>query len=150
VIAVPDLPKWFLLAYKVPREPTSSRVYVWRKLKKLGAVALQDAVWLLPASPQTREQFQWLAAEITELGGEATLWESNLVQGSADGSLERRFEDLVETPYKEILAALKRRKPDLAALSRRYQQTLAQDYFKSELGQKVRKALLSATGEQER
>jgi hypothetical protein len=145
---VADLPRWFLLVYRGPRDPTSSRVYVWRKLKKLGAVALQDAVWLLPANPQTREQFQWLTAEITELGGEVTLWESSLILGGPDGSLVRRFEEAGEVPYREILTALKGKTPDLAALSRRYQQTLSQDHFKSELGQKVRKALVSATGEQ--
>jgi len=147
---VADLPRWFLLVYKVPRDPTSSRVYVWRKLKKLGAVALQDAVWLLPANPQTREQFQWLAAEITELAGEATLWESSLILGGTDGSLVRRFEEAVEVPYQEILTALRGKRSDLAALSRRYQEALSRDYFKSELGQKVRKALVSATGEQKK
>ena len=53
---------WLLLAYKVPREPSANRVYVWRKLKRLGAVALQDAVWVLPATAHTRERFRWLAA----------------------------------------------------------------------------------------
>ena len=66
---------WLLLTYKVPRDPTAGRVAVWRKLKQLAALALQDAVRILPANPQTREQFQWLAAEIEELGGEATLWD---------------------------------------------------------------------------
>ena len=61
--------KWLLLAYKVQREPSANRVYVWRQMKQLGAIALQDAVWVLPETPRTREQFQWLAAEITELGG---------------------------------------------------------------------------------
>ena len=45
---------WLLLSYKVPREPTANRVSVWRKLKKLGAVSLQDSVWVLPATPHTR------------------------------------------------------------------------------------------------
>ena len=70
---------WLLLAYKVPREPSANRVFVWRKLKKLGAIALQDAVWVLPASPHTREQFRWLASEIDELSGDTTLWESTLL-----------------------------------------------------------------------
>src|SRR5215470_17625520 len=61
---------WVLLVYKVPREPTAGRAMVWRKLKRLGALLLHDAVWVLPATPWTREQFQWLAVEIGELGGE--------------------------------------------------------------------------------
>jgi hypothetical protein len=124
-------------------------VYVWRKLKKLGALALQDAVWLLPASAQTREQFRWLAAEIDELGGDATIWESNLILATQHEALVRRFNEAVEAPYREILAALKKKNPDLAALSRLYQQTLAQDYFSCELGHKARRALVAATGEQE-
>ena len=64
--------KWLLLAYKVQREPSANRVYVWRQMKQLGAILLQDAVWVLPETPRTREQFQWLAAEISELGGEIT------------------------------------------------------------------------------
>ncbi len=49
---------WMLLHYKLPREPTAPRVYVWRKLKRLGALLLHDAVWVLPATPSTRENFQ--------------------------------------------------------------------------------------------
>ena len=83
---------WVLLVYKIPREPTASRAQVWRKLKRLGALLLHDAVWVLPATPWTREQFQWLAVEIGELGGEAHLWESHLLLaelGISDGGLNR-------------------------------------------------------------
>ena len=60
---------WVLLVYKIPREPTSSRAQVWRKLKRLGALLLHDAVWVLPATPWTREQFQWFRTPISR--GEA-------------------------------------------------------------------------------
>ncbi|HLO31892.1 MAG TPA: Chromate resistance protein ChrB, partial [Anaerolineales bacterium] len=66
--------KWLLLHYKIPTEPSASRVYIWRKLKRLGALLIQDAVWVLPDTPRNLEQFQWLSAEIVELAGEATLW----------------------------------------------------------------------------
>src|SRR4051794_32701297 len=59
-------PRWLLLLYKIPREPTVGRVSVWRKLKRLGAILLHDAVWVLPPSPRTKEEFQWLVAEIQE------------------------------------------------------------------------------------
>lgn len=77
----PHGPSWVLLDYKIPREPTASRAMVWRKLKRLGALLVHDALWVLPATPWTREQFQWLAVEIGELGGEAHLWESHLLLG---------------------------------------------------------------------
>jgi hypothetical protein len=140
------LSKWVTLIYKVPREPSAVRVYVWRKLKQLGAASLQDAVWVLPATPRTKEQFQWLAAEITELGGEASFWESDLIYASDESELVRQFTDPVETGYKEILEALKRARPDLAELSQRYQELQSRDYFQSKLGEKVRRTLLSPNG----
>ena len=135
---------WLLLAYKVPRDPTASRVYVWRKLKRLGAVALQDAVWVLPTTPQTSEHFRWLSAEIVELGGEASLWESKQLLEGQDARLTAQFEQQVKPLYGSIIKALKGKKPDLAALSRQYQQAAAQDYLRCALGEKVRAALIAA------
>src|SRR6478736_9255996 len=99
---------WIVFTYRVPRAPTANRVYVWRKLKQLGAIALQDAAWVLPATPKAQEHFQWLAAEIAELGGEARLWHSTLQLEISDEALRKQFETQVETEYKEILAKLKR------------------------------------------
>src|SRR6516225_11854086 len=97
---------WVLLVYKIPREPTSSRAQVWRKLKRLGALLLHDAVWVLPATPWTREQFQWLAVEIAELGGEVYLWESQLLVNGQEETLVQQFLERVETIYRDILAEL--------------------------------------------
>jgi hypothetical protein len=141
---------WLLLAYKVPREPTSARVYVWRKMKQLGALALQDAVWVLPATSRTQEQFQWLEAEIVELGGEVTLWTAQPASENQGQSLQQQFEQQVDVEYREILDQLKKKARDLTALSRRYQQAHSRDFFQSELGQKVRQALLAAEGESKR
>ena len=135
--------KWLLLIYKVPREPTVHRVSVWRKLRQLGAVLLHDSVWVLPEAPYTREQFQWLAAEIIELGGEATVWQSEPAGTRQDAELTKQFSATVDGAYQEIIAQLRRKNADLAALGRRYQQVRAQDYFQSKLGDKVRKALLA-------
>jgi len=134
-----------LLVYKVPNEPTASRVYVWRKLKRLGALLLHDAVWVLPATPHTREQLRWLASEIGELEGEASVWESRLMPGPEEDALVGQFRAAVEGQYQEILDALRRKSADVAGLSRRYQQVRSQDYFNSELGQRARDAL-SANG----
>jgi hypothetical protein len=61
-------------------------------------------------------------------------------------SLHEQFEAPVREAYSEILTALKRRKPDLTTLSKRYQQVKVQDYFQCPLGEKVRQKLLSAQG----
>src|SRR5207244_7408934 len=82
---------WVLLVYKIPREPTALRASVWRKLKRLGALLLHDAVWLLPANPWTREQMQWLAVEILELGGEAYVWESRELLVGQEQALVQQF-----------------------------------------------------------
>ncbi len=142
----PHGPSWVLLDYKIPREPTASRAMVWRKLKRLGALLVHDALWVLPATPWTREQFQWLAVEIGELGGEAHLWESRLLLNGQAEALIQQFQASVDEAYQEILEELSQEKPDLLALSRKYQQVRAQDYFHSELGQKVRVRLMSARG----
>jgi len=137
---------WVLLVYKIPREPTSSRALVWRKLKRLGALLLHDAVWVLPATPWTREQFQWLAVEIGELGGEAYLWESHLLLNGQAEALAEQFQARVDAAYQEILSELEQEEADLVALSRKYQQVRAQDYFYSELGTHVRERLMRARG----
>jgi hypothetical protein len=137
---------WLLLHYNVPPEPTANRVSVWRKLKRLGAILLHDAVWVLPPSPRTREEFQWLAAEIHERGGDAMLWEAALCLDGRDEELARQFLAQADAVYTAILAELSRPDADLAALSKRYRQARLQDYFKSALGERVRQALLSAGG----
>ncbi len=137
---------WVLLIYKVPPEPTAGRVSVWRKLKRIGAVLLHDSVWVLPASPRTMEQFQWLATEISELGGEAMLWQGSLCLDGQDEALVRQFMAQVDAAYAEILTCLEQPEADLVALSRRYQQVKLQDHLSSALGRRVREALIAAGG----
>lgn len=137
---------WLLLTYRIPREPTAGRVFVWRKLKQLGAIAAQDAVWVLPLSPRTQEQFQWLAAEITELGGESMLFEADQLYATDAESLRRQFIEPVEAEYRDIQAALKKKDRDLTALSRKFQDAHARDYFGSDLGRLTREKLLAAGG----
>ena len=51
---------WLLLSYKLPAHPSALRVYVWRKLKRLGAILLNDTIWVLPDTPKTAENFRAL------------------------------------------------------------------------------------------
>jgi ChrB-like protein len=136
---------WVLLLYKLaPDKPSARRVFIWRKLKRLGALSLQDAVWVLPATPWTIEQFQWLAVEIREMGGTAMVWEARLSLDGQDDDLVRQFSAQVDATYHAILADLA--SPDidhrdLIILARQFQQAHAQDYFHSALGRRVREAL---------
>ena len=132
---------WVLLLYKVPSEPSARRVYVWRKLKRLGALLLHDAVWVLPATSFSVEQMQWLAVEIREMEGSAMVWEARLSLAGQEDALVRQFINQVDTVYREILGGLERSGADLAALSRRFHLAQTQDYFRSPLSAEVREAL---------
>ena len=136
--------EWLLLIYKVPSRPTSSRVYVWRKLKQIGALLLHDSVWLLPANDRTHEQFQWLAAEITELRGEAMLASADFRMIEQEKALTTRFQEQADKVYRQVLSGLKEKKRDLTSLSRQFQQAQAVDFFQSKLAGPAREALLAA------
>lgn len=138
--------RWLLLIYRIPREPSAGRVQVWRKLRQLGAIAVQDATWVLPQNSRTREQFQWLAAEISELGGDAILFDANQTYATDSSALQRQFCEPVETEYREILAELKKKDRDLGVLSKRFQDAQLRDHFNCELGQLTKVKLLAADG----
>jgi len=138
--------KWLLLTYKIPPEPSAKRVYIWRKLKRFGAILHQEACWVLPSNPRTREQLQWLSEEIIEMGGDASLWEADLVLGAGDEMLMRKFMEQVDQAYLEIIEKLAQGETDLESLSRQYQQILSKDYFKSETGRRIRGTLLASRG----
>ena len=74
---------WVLLAYRLPRVPSTPRSAVWRKLKRLGVAWLGDGLVALPADPRTREQLEWVAEEVTEHGGEAMVWLGRPLDASA-------------------------------------------------------------------
>jgi hypothetical protein len=143
---------WALLVFTLPREPSAPRVAVWRKLKKLGAILLHDAVWVLPAHPALLEHFRWLAAEIRESSGEALVWIAEEGLPGQDDSLVAQFRSRAEMEYQAILAALNdataaekdAAHAEWATLARRYQQIRARDYFHASSGERVREWLEGA------
>jgi hypothetical protein len=66
--------RWVLVCYRMPREPSTPRIAVWRKLKRLGVEQLVDGLVARPADARTREQMEWMAQEIAESGGEVSVW----------------------------------------------------------------------------
>ena len=135
---------WLFLVYKIPRDPSALRVSVWRKLNRLGAVLIHDSVWVLPAIARCKEQLQWLAAEINEQGGNAGVWVSKATLEGQDAAIARALLDLVETPYKEMLAELETQHPDFQTVAKRFQLVQTQDHLRSPLGNEVRNALVKA------
>ena len=138
---------WLLLHYKLPNKPSALRVYTWRKLKRLGAILLHEAVWVLPDSARTMEQIQWLTAEIQEMGGETYSWRANAILGQSDEALTKQFNEQVDAIFTDLLRKLEKSGADLQELARQYQQATAQDYFHSKLGAEVRRKLTAKRGE---
>jgi len=138
---------WLLLHYKLPNKPSALRVYIWRKLKRFGAILLHEAVWVLPDLPRTAEQIQWLSAEIEEMGGNAFYWRANSLLRAQEYSIIRQFQEQVYTRYSYLLKRLQSSRPDLQEISREYQQALSQDFFQSKVGLLVREKLTSKRGE---
>lgn len=64
--------RWLLLAYRLPREPSTPRIAVWRKLDQLGAVRLGDGLVWVPADARTSEQIGWIAEDARQAGGTAS------------------------------------------------------------------------------
>jgi hypothetical protein len=137
---------WLVLHYQLPREPSAPRVSTWRKLKKLGAVLVNETFWVLPENNRTREHFRWLASSILEHDGQVSVFSGASVLTGQDETLEQLFLEMIEPVYQEILQALEGEDPDLLALSRQFQSVLSQDHLKSKLGKQVKAALEQARG----
>lgn len=93
-----------MLAYRLPREPSKPRVVLWRKLRRLGAVQLVDNLVVLPADARTKEQFEWLADEVIEAGGEATIWISRAGSARQEREVARRMADAAAEDYRAVIA----------------------------------------------
>jgi len=141
---------WILLIYVVPSEPSRKRAYIWREIKKVGAVYLRDGVCALPERAETTAAFQRIAAKVEEFGGEATLVEaahldpqraemlttaSQTARAGEYGELSGEAEGFLahvrrETEHRAFtFAELEELEEDLGKLTRWTGQVRARDYF---------------------
>src|SRR6266545_4799777 len=100
-------PEWVLLAYRLPREPSTPRIAVWRKLRRLGAVQLVDGLVALPADPATVEAFDWLAEELVEAGGEAWTWRAQPGSKQQQAALRERLKSAAAEEYRALIVDAK-------------------------------------------
>src|SRR5204862_2402962 len=83
--------QWVLLTYRLPREPSTPRAALWRKLRRLGAAQVLDGLAALPLDARNREHIEWLADEILDAGGEATIWVGELGSAGQERELASRM-----------------------------------------------------------
>jgi hypothetical protein len=126
--------QWVLLSYRLPREPSTPRIALWRRLRRLGVAQISDGLVALPADARTREQVEWAAEQIVEAAGVSSVWlaqPSTLAQERllAEGMAAARAEEYTAVcdaaaaamalPRSEQVRALCRLRSSLREITRR-------------------------------
>jgi hypothetical protein len=141
--------EWVLLAYRLPREPSTPRIALWRRLRKLGAAQVLDGLVALPRDSRTQERFEWLADEILEAGGEASIWYATPGSLSHERALTHRMANSIAEEYAVVAEAAAdaldgddvTRRRTLARLRRTLQTINARDFFPPPEREQARQAV---------
>jgi len=94
---------WLLMTYKVPPEPAAKRVALWRKLKSMGAVYLQNGVCLLPRTDDHVRRLKMLENDISETNGEAVILETVALDSAQEAKVLTRFKAERDDAYEEFI-----------------------------------------------
>jgi hypothetical protein len=129
--------RWVWLVYRLPREPSSPRIAVWRQLRRLGVAQITDGVAALPLDARNRERLEWLADEVLDAGGQAMVWlteptspavERQLIEEIAAGRAEEYRQVLDQAHEAASLDPVGRRR-ELRRLRRELRRIRQRDYF---------------------
>ncbi len=144
---------WLVLIYTLPAEPTRKRAFVWRELKKVGAVYLRDGVCVLPDRPATRHAMEGLVDRVRAFDGQATLVETGRMDELTIQDVTRQAQTARGAEYAalwesatEFLNHVRRERrhrefsesetgtltEDVTKLRRWFEQIRARDYFESD------------------
>jgi hypothetical protein len=124
---------------------------VWRKLRRLGVAQLLDGLVVLPADARTQEQFEWLADEILEAGGEASLWLAEAADRAVERELIAQLRRRAVEEYRAVMAELDAG-DDISArtigrLRREMQRIAHRDFFPPPERDAAERAIAEATRE---
>jgi len=143
-----ESPSWLLLVFSLARNNASLRVSIWRKLQRYGSIPLGNSGYLLPATPENRERFEWLAAAIRTGRGESSVVDVRSIDNFSPSQLKGKFSDARTRDYRQLLAQLKalpvsasNRDSRLARLRQRFQEIVSIDFFVSPLRAQVERTL---------
>ena len=139
------MPRWLILVHRIPPRPLYLRAKMRQRLAGAGAVAVKNAVYLLPHGADALEDLQWIAQEIVAGGGDAHLFTGDFVDGVANEAAVAQFQEARNADYEAIAAgaraALKSARsaaaaPDLATaharLARRLEEIRRIDFFEAD------------------
>lgn len=104
----PEVCPWLLLVHQLPARPSNLRVRTWRRMQQLGAIAVKQAVYVLPNSPAAREDFEWVKSEVESSGGQASIFVAARLDKFANDELVQEFRRAREGDYTELARAVER------------------------------------------
>jgi hypothetical protein len=110
----PEPASWLLLLHQLPAKPAYARVKLWRRLQSLGAVAVKNAVYALPASSQAQEDFEWALKEIAAADGEGMIVDARLIDGLSDDAVRGLFNSAREADYRALAKEIRAMEKDAA------------------------------------
>jgi hypothetical protein len=117
--------EWLQLVYKVPAEPSRKRTYIWRQVRGLGAVYLQDACCVLPRTEAAEQALRQVAEKVREFGGEAMLSVLGPAEPGWEERLVARLNRARDEEYEELLDTTERLEEEIARESRKDKFTFA-------------------------
>ncbi len=94
-----------MLGYRMPREPSTPRIAVWRRLRRLGAAQPLDGLALLPETPRTREALEWVAERVLAAAGTATTWTATHSSAADERALIETMNAAITAEYAGLASA---------------------------------------------
>jgi len=113
-----QMQRWLLFFYSMPSKPVASRMRVWRKLTRAGALPFKGAVYILPDNEENFEYFQWLASEVESLGGEGGFVKVNKVETANNEDIIHLFTEQRERDYHRVEKELEEIERKLAVIKK--------------------------------
>ena len=143
---------WYLLLHQIPPKPSYFRAQVLRRLSQVGALPVKNSAYLLPASEETLEDFQWVCREIVQQGGQAWLFRVDMIAGLTPASAREAFHRLRTLDYDALIdeANALLRQEDVTTLAaasgklgRRLEEIRRIDYFDASRREEAQQVLES-------
>lgn len=157
--------EWVVISYTLPREPSRIRVSIWRKLKKIGAVNMQQSMWILPRNDVNYNHLNEIKDDVLQSNGEAFVMKSSVEENISKIIIER-FNSARDEEYKELLdkcddyfeeidketarknftfAEIEENEEELNKLKEWFGKIVVRDFFGASLREKSKTMLLSCT-----